>query len=119
MVRALFPAPDPSGTVWTEFLNRTCVLPQGGTARRREVTMNIRKLGMTAIVAGAMGAAAFGLGAGTAQADPDVWVPVPGIPGVDIVNVPPGHFGQAVGVPPGQLKKIPWTPLYGTPPGHW
>jgi hypothetical protein len=77
--------------------------------------MSIRKFAMTAVAAGAMGAAAFGLGAGTAQADPDVWIPVPGIPHVDIVNVPPGHLG----VPPGQLKKIPWTPLYGVPPGHW
>lgn len=81
--------------------------------------MNIRKIGFTAAVAAAMGAAALGLGAGAAQADPDIWIPVPGIPDINIGHVPPGHVGQFVGVPPGQLKKIPWTPVYGVPPGHW
>lgn len=83
--------------------------------------MNMRKLGMAAAVAGALGAAAFGLGAGAAQADPDVWVPVPGIPDIDggHLGVPPGQLAKNIGVPPGQLKKIPGTPVYGVPPGHW
>ena len=76
--------------------------------------MNIKKIGLTAAVAGGMGAAALGLGAGSAQADHNDWW-VPEIPYVDI-HVPPGHVGQVVGVPPGQLKK--WIPG-DVPPGHW
>ncbi|MGE2717912.1 hypothetical protein ACQI4L_27955 [Mycolicibacterium litorale] len=74
--------------------------------------MNLKRIGLTATVAGAMGAAALGLGAGSAQADHDEWWE-PEIPFIDVnVGVPPGH----IGVPPGQLKKwIPGAP----PPGHW
>ncbi len=46
---------------------------------------------------------------------------------------PPGHIGQDLGVPPGQLKQQPQlevalddgtlvdidNPFYGVPPGHW
>jgi hypothetical protein len=79
--------------------------------------MNLEKIGLTAAIAGAMGAAALGLGAGSAQADHDEWWE-PEIPYVDhfIELPPPGHIGQIVHVPPGQLKKwIPGAP----PPGHW
>lgn len=73
--------------------------------------MNIKKIGLTATVAGAMGAAALGFGAGTAQADHDKWWE-PEIPFVELPS--PGHIGQFVHVPPGQLKK-----LVPVPPGHW
>lgn len=73
--------------------------------------MNVKKIVGTATLAGALGAAALGLGVGTAQADPWVpWVPdIPGVPGVgDWVDVNP--------FPPGQVKNAmcPWFP-----PGHW
>ncbi|KUI25242.1 hypothetical protein [Mycobacterium sp. GA-2829] len=77
--------------------------------------MNFTKIGLTATVAGAMGAAALGLGAGTAQADHNDWWE-PHIPYVD-VHIPPGHVGHIVHVPPGQLKK--WIPGPDVPPGHW
>ncbi|MGH3644530.1 MAG: hypothetical protein ACRDUX_36565 [Mycobacterium sp.] len=78
------------------------------------------KIAATALMGGALGVAAFGLGAGTAQADDHghggCW-PFP----CDVVNGPPGHnpFG-----PPGQVKKDPClgpfpNPNYGVPPGHW
>ncbi|BCI51213.1 hypothetical protein NIIDNTM18_04910 [Mycolicibacterium litorale] len=75
--------------------------------------MNIKKIAMTGAVAGAMGAAALGLGAGSAQADHDEWWWEPDIPYIHgDLGFPPGH----IGVPPGQLKKwIPGAP----PPGHW
>ena len=66
--------------------------------------MNIKKMAGTALLAGAMGAAGLGLGAGAAQADD--WGPNP------------GPWG-----PPGQVKK--WCSPSGffgpcgTPPGHW
>ncbi|KUI26960.1 hypothetical protein AU195_04175 [Mycobacterium sp. IS-1496] len=80
--------------------------------------MNLKKIGLTATVAGAMGAVALGIGAGTAQADHDEWWWGPEIPRVgDFVELPPpGHIGQITHVPPGQLKKVvPFAP----PPGHW
>ena len=74
--------------------------------------MNIKKMAGTALLAGAMGAAGLGLGAGAAQAD-DHWVPWwPDVPGQG-----PTGWGA-----PGQLKKIcdpPFFPACGTPPGHW
>ncbi|TFV55453.1 hypothetical protein E4P42_22790 [Mycobacterium sp. PS03-16] len=77
--------------------------------------MQLKKIGITATLAGALGAAALGLGAGTAQAD-DLWVPVPVIPDVDVhLGVPPGHVGHVVGLPPGQAKKF----VGNVPPGHW
>lgn len=70
--------------------------------------MNVKKIAGTAIIAGALGAAALGLGAGTAQADD--WMPSLG-------RVP--HVHGEVGwnpVAPGQVQKVcPWH----SPPGHW
>jgi hypothetical protein len=70
--------------------------------------MNLKKIAWTATIGGALGAAALGLGAGSAQADD--WVPwVPWVPDVD----------DGVGFnpyPPGQVKQLcPWH----SPPGHW
>ena len=63
--------------------------------------MNVKKIAGTATLAAALGAAALGLGAGSAQADPG-WGPnVPWIPG-----------------PPGHVKNFCPGPC-GTPPGHW
>ncbi len=41
-----------------------------------------------------------------------------------LAGLPPGHIGQILGIPPGQLKKIPFihgcpNPFFGIPPGHW
>jgi hypothetical protein len=78
--------------------------------------MNLKKIAITATMAGALGAASFGLGAGSAQADPkwEPWEPwpVPEIPDDFDFGAPPGHIGQDLGVPPGQLKKIPGTPFF-------
>jgi hypothetical protein len=73
--------------------------------------MSIKKIAGTAAVAGALGAAGLGLGAGSAQAD-QIWVPdVPGIPWA-------GHWVDqwTPDGPPGQVKNefCPWNP-----PGHW
>ncbi|OBB55913.1 hypothetical protein A5757_02360 [Mycobacterium sp. 852013-51886_SCH5428379] len=67
--------------------------------------MKSSSIAATTIVAGAIGAAALGVGVGTAQADP--WLPPP--PPI------PGFVGPGPGVlpPPGHLNKI-----FG-PPGHW
>ena len=75
--------------------------------------MDLKKILAATAVAGWLGAAAVGLGAGIAQAKPHVpWVPdIPGVPGVDEwvpnVDVWPG---------PGDIKNVlcPWDP-----PGHW
>ncbi len=76
--------------------------------------MRIKKIAGGAAIAGALGVAGLGLGAGSAQADPH-WVPdIPGIPWG------PGHWVDDwvpdVGLPPGQaMNLIPGCP----PPGHW
>ena len=72
--------------------------------------MNVKKIAGTATVAGALGAAALGLGAGSAQADPDWWDPnIPVIPSVD-------DFFDFNPFGPGDLKQLcPWH----SPPGHW
>ncbi len=71
--------------------------------------MQVRKILVAAAIAGGMGAASMGLGAGLANAEHDWWVPQPPPPGHvgQIVNVPPGHIGQVTGVPPGHWDK-PW-----------
>ena len=78
--------------------------------------MNLKKIAGTAMIAGAVGAASLGLGAGSAQADPN-WVDpnIPWIPGpADWV---PGHWDPGLNWgPPGQVKK--WCPWH-SPPGHW
>ena len=82
--------------------------------------MNLKSTAALAAVTGAMGLAAIGSGAGTAQADNGwhnrCW-PFP----CDTFQGPPGHnpFG-----PLGQVKKDAWlgpfpNPVYGVPPGHW
>lgn len=69
--------------------------------------MRLKKIIGATAVAGWLGVAAFGLGAGTAQADD--WVPwVPNIPGFDDWVPNPAA--------PGQLAK--WCPGHN-PPGHW
>jgi hypothetical protein len=70
--------------------------------------VKLKKIAGTATVVGALGAAALGIGVGTAQADG--WEPwVPWVPHVDDWN-----RGLNWGAP-GQLKKAcPWLP-----PGHW
>ncbi len=75
--------------------------------------MNIRKIAGTAALAGAIGAAALGLGSGSAQAD-DIWVPdIPWIPWGAGHWIPDANLG-----PPGQVKK--WCPPpFDSPPGHW
>jgi hypothetical protein len=67
-----------------------------------EFTMKLRKIAATAAVAGALGFASVGLGAGQAQAhDDDWWWEPPG----------PGHFVPS----PGHIGQLPFVP----PPGHW
>src|SRR4029079_13014522 len=61
-------------------------LPKAATSAGRRPHMNIKKMAGTALLAGVMGAAGLGLGAGAAQADD--WGPNP------------GPWG-----PPGQAKK--------------
>jgi len=82
--------------------------------------MNVKKIAGTAAIAGALGAAALGLGAGTAQADD--WVPwVPWVPHVDdwLPHVDDwvdwGRGPTGLG-PPGQIKN---DLCPGLPPGHW
>ena len=85
--------------------------------------MKIKKIAGAAAIAGAMGAAGLGLGAGSAQAD-QIWIPdIPGIPWgpghwVDewIPDVVPVGQGPANVGPPGFWKNaVPGCP----PPGHW
>ncbi len=70
--------------------------------------MNVKKIAGAATIAGALGAAALGLGTATAQADD--WVPwVPWVPHAD-------NWVDGNPLPPGQVKKLcPWH----SPPGHW
>ena len=63
--------------------------------------MSLRKIAVTATMAGALGLTAFGA-AGAAQADDD-WGPWPNPPGPGVLP-PPGHLKDWVG---------------GVPPGHW
>ncbi len=71
--------------------------------------LNLKKLAGKAAVAGALGAAVFGLGAGVAQANPGPRPPVP--PGPHVID-----NGRLNPLPPGQVKQIcPWQ----APPGHW
>ncbi len=77
--------------------------------------MTLKRIAGTAAVAAALGAAALGLGAGSAQADP-IWVPdIPGIPGG------PGHWVDDwipdvnFGAPGFYRSTVPGCP----PPGHW
>ena len=71
--------------------------------------MRLKKLVVTAVTTGGLAAGSLALGAGTAGAHPDPWLPKPPPPGHigHVVNVPPGHIGQWVGVPPGHWDK-PW-----------
>lgn len=69
--------------------------------------MKLKKIAATTIVTGALGAAALGVGAGTAQAD-NLPFPPPLPPIPDLIGPGPGVFA-----PPGHLNKF-----FG-PPGHW
>ena len=94
--------------------------------------MNLKKIAWTATLAGALGAAALGLGAGSAQAAPKN--PNPVVPNDTDFTRPPGHIGRDLGTPPGQFKKLatitvelpdgtitdPITnPFFEVPPGQW
>ena len=76
--------------------------------------MNSKKTVTGAVIAGALGFTALGVGTGTAHADP--WPPpIPGLSVPDVVP-PPGQLGQLPFIaPPGQLGQLPGVP----PPGHW
>jgi hypothetical protein len=96
----------------------------------------IKKIAGTTTLVGALGAAALGLGTGSAQAKPNVPVP-PVVPGNIAPNpffIPPGQFMHAAVIPgsitpanptgisnpffrvaPGQVKKIPLIPGSITP----
>jgi hypothetical protein len=97
--------------------------------------MNLTKIAATAAMAGGLGSAALGIGAGFAQGDPGPNVPGPG-PNVPGPNVPggdrdlpgPGQFvpGQPICNPgaPGVNCNQPGTPLPPgqngfPPPGHY
>lgn len=84
--------------------------------------MNVKRIAVTTAMAGALGVAALGLGAGTAQADKrgNDWC------GPVLCRDLQGPPGQAGVGPPGQFKKqffIPGTlipnPVFGVPPGRW
>jgi hypothetical protein len=70
--------------------------------------MILKSIAATTMVTGALGAAALGLGAGTAQADGFPFPPFPIPPVPDLIGPGPGVLP-----PPGHLNKI-----FG-PPGHW
>jgi hypothetical protein len=86
--------------------------------------MNLNKFAATAVLAGALGSAGLGIGAGLAQADPQIPGPGPNVPGPDVPgpNGPghqwPGHQGPGLPIcngGPGVNCNGPGTPL---PPGH-
>ena len=99
--------------------------------------MKLNKIAATAAMAGALGSAALGVGAGLAQADPNgPNVPGPGVPGPNVPgqnapgrNVPgqvPGAPGQPICNPsPGVNCNGPGSPLppgqggIAPPPGHY
>lgn len=94
--------------------------------------MDLKKIAGIATLAGALGAATLGLGAGLAQAAPK-WNPNPVVPSDTDFTRPPGHIGQDLGIPPGRFKKIykitvvfpdgttdeVKNPFFGVPPGQW
>jgi hypothetical protein len=67
--------------------------------------MKLKKIAAGAAVAGALGFASIGVGAGQAQADDDwCWWGSCDVPA-------PGHFVPS----PGHISQLPFVP----PPGHW
>jgi hypothetical protein len=97
-----------------------------------ENTVDLKRIAWTATLAGAVGAAALGLGTGTPQAQPKQHAPGP-VPSTTGFTQPPGHVGRNLGIAPGQFKKVPTitvalpdgstvdiaNPFQGIPPGHW
>ena len=71
--------------------------------------MKLKRIAATTMVTGALGAAALGLGAGTAQADGFPLPPFPLPPVPDLIGPGPGVLP-----PPGHLNKLGLGP-----PGHW
>jgi len=75
-----------------------------GCASRRELTMNrVSRIATTVVASGALGLAAFGLGAGVAQAD--TWCPGQPVPGgfVDVDwdwTVCHNYYAMSRGYPP-------------------
>jgi hypothetical protein len=94
--------------------------------------VDLKRIAYTATLAGAVGAAALGLGPGTAQAQPKHHAPGP-VPSTTDFTQPPGHVGQNLGIAPGRFKKVATitvglpdgstvdiaNPFEGIPPGHW
>lgn len=82
--------------------------------------MKLNKIAATAAMAGALGSAALGIGAGLAQADPNgpnVPGPGPNVPGPNVPgqNVPgPNGPGQGQGQVPGN---VPGQPICNPSPG--
>jgi hypothetical protein len=77
--------------------------------------MMFKNIAATALMAGALGAFAFGVSAATAQADDHGYHGCGPLP-CDVFQGPPGQ--NPIG-PPGQVKKDQFLPVYGVPPGHW
>jgi hypothetical protein len=81
--------------------------------------MSIKKFAGAVVVAGALGAAGLGIGAGSAQADP-IWVPdIPWIPwgaGHWVDEFVPDVIPDVnLGAPGWYRSNVPGCP----PPGHW
>ena len=78
--------------------------------------MNIKRIAGTATLAAALGAAALGLGAGSAQADPK-WVDpnIPWIPGRLDIRI---GIRESIGARRDRSRRLCPGPC-GTPPGHW
>ncbi len=82
-----------------------------------ENIMRIKKLAGAAAIAGALGAAGLGLGAGSAQAD-DGWGPwVPWDPGHWVGDWDHGPDWGPPGLVKNGCNPVVWA--CGTPPGHW
>ena len=123
-------APEGVDAAWPTGNTRQTVPPTRHAQKGN--TVNLRKIAGTATLAGAIGAAALGLGAGAAQAAPK-WNSNPTVPHDTDFTQPPGHVGRNLGTPPGQFKKLPDVtvglsdgstvvidnPFEGVPPGHW
>ncbi len=73
--------------------------------------MPFNKLIATAAITASFGAAAVGLHAAPAHADPDWGPDIPWIPG-------PGHWVSDVDLWPGPGDIAKWCPGH-SPPGHW
>lgn len=96
----------------------------------KEFIVRLNKIAASAAIAGALGSAALGIGAGMAQADPQgPNVPGPNVPGPNVPGQGPNVPGPVPGQPicnggPGVNCNGPGTPLPPgqrgfPPPGHY